>query len=330
MKRKKVVLWGGNWNHDNDPLEFEKLDSHAAINAYFLGKALERYFQLERITGFYRIGDALQHRDAHAILSTFQAGFTVLDRKEANTFRNIHRVFRGRLCSITDFCSWGRAKEDILFTLAPKTWELKSFLRRLLAGSRIYEKGWCASPGYCKPMPRKNRLFTIFIDHGNYGANDHTHIYTEALSMLAHESSLPPLQVYYQGNRGVQQWRPGKTWHFEKYDRAAKVPWPEILDYYRKTDIFCVTHWEGGGQAALEAAMSGATLYVPALKSTFLRPEFLSQGVNHRTFACNASAVATAFRSDILKGINNEANHKVVAHLNWDVAASRIYHALAL
>lgn len=91
-----------------------------------------------------------------------------------------------------------------------------------------------------------------------------------------------------------------------------------------------MTHLNGRGQAALEAAMSEAALYVTALKSTSLRPEFLSQGVNYRTFACNVSAVATAFRADILKGINNEANHKSVAHLNWDVAASRIYHALAL
>ena len=324
-----IVLWGGWWKDYPVPQGPHMVDSHASVNAYFLGRELERFFDVVRVPYFGRVDEALGHREAVAILSSYQAGFTQLRMRCPETFRRVRRRATAKLCSILDLVAFERYEEDVIFTVNPKKRTPIGLLKRLKSGARIVESGWCAAPEYCMPRRIEERPFTIFLDHGHYAGSDYTGLFVDALNLLAKSPDTPPFRVFYQGNRGVEEWRLGTAWHFEKYDRASKVPWLEMISRYRNTDLFCVTHPEAAGLAALEAAMSGATLCVPVLGRPFIDPGLLSQGVNHLKTRCRVDEVAARIRGIMESGVDNFSNHQAVSGLNWGVAAERIHRALS-
>ena len=82
-----------------------ELNSHASVTCFFLTKALQSDFEVVQISGFHAIEDALQHQDAVAVLSTFQAGFTRLYEDDPVTFGRLKLAFGSRLMSLIDFVS---------------------------------------------------------------------------------------------------------------------------------------------------------------------------------------------------------------------------------
>ena len=333
-KLPKLILWGGYFGDDNTPLRLEEIDSHASVSAYHYGEAFEKFFEVIRITRFARIADALEHPDAALLLSTFQRGFTKLRRRDRATFDRLQRLFRGRLTSISDFpvegrgpTTWRPVYEDILFTVLPRANTLKQVLQRCLSPRTTFrEGGWCASPHHCNPLPKNGRPFSIFLDHSSYAdAGDYSHIYFEAISTVAAQDDIPTLRVFHQTNRGIEAWDPGEPLDYEKYLRTSKVPWHEIMRYYRQTDVFCVTHWGCAELSTVEAAMCGAKIYLPVLDTSFVPMSLMSQGIIYQKLDVNPASVVKALRRDILQGIDNQAIHEAAKHLNWDTASERIF-----
>lgn len=327
--KKTIVIWGGWWDDSPPPKAPEMLNSNASVTAYFLGKELEYYFDVVRIHNFGRIDEAIKYRDAIAILSTYQMGFTKLKQKLPEKFRRVRRETTARFCSILDIVGFQRYEEDVIFTVIPKKRTPKNLLKWFRAGAYIFESGWCAAPEYCNPIPKKGRPFTIFLDHGHYAGSDFTHLFVNALNVLANDTGIPEIRVLYQSNRGVEQWSIGESWHFEKYKRISKVPWLEMVNYYRNTDIFCITHKETAGLSALEAAMSGATLCVPSAQAPFINTGLLNLGVDYIKVKCDVNDIASALKRCIRNGVDNYRNHQAASNLHWAAAARRIHTALA-
>jgi hypothetical protein len=121
-----------------------------------------------------------------------------------------------------------------------------------------------------------------------------------------------------------------KLWHNEQYVRANKIPWPEMMEAYRKTDLFCLTHIESAGLSSIEAAMCGARLLIPKLNGvSFINRALIHDRMDVLMPKCNVADVKKAISDSIKKGIDRKANHaQLSVKNNWSVAAKNIAKAL--
>ena len=281
MGKPTIIIWGGFFAERNDPLQLQELNSHASVTCYFLSEALAELFDVVQISSFFQAEQILQHPDAVATISTFQAGFTRLGRDAPDSLRKVRNNFPGKLCSVLDLVSFQSYAEDILFTVRQPPGGLKNQLKRLRTGARSTLMGWCASANHCKPQARSGPA-TVFLDHAHYSGEDHTALFVDALNLLSERSNIPPFRVLYQGNDGICDWPLSRPWHDQSYNCASKVPWIELIHHYAQSDLFCVTHRESAGLAPIEAAMSGAKVIVPTIDTPFIAAELLATGFAHR------------------------------------------------
>lgn len=326
--KPKIIVWGGFLTERDTPLSLDELNSHASVTCYFLSAALREHFNVVQISSFLGAENILEHGDAVAVLSTFQAGFTRLFEKNSRLFNEIKQTFSGKLTSIVDFISFQHYAEDILFTVLPSNNSAKERIKRVRARAKIVHMGWCADPIHCSPGTKENE-FTIFLDHGNYAGEDYSGEILEACNRLAKEKDLKPFTILYQGNSGIEFFTPGDKWHGERYIRAQKTSWQEIQKNYSKIDVFCVTHRESAGLGVIEAAMSGAHILVPNIETPFIRTELLNSGVPHTIVECEADAIATALAQIMASGVDRKANHaQLTLTHGWDRAAINIARTL--
>jgi len=328
MTKSELVIWGGFWDESDGPLALDELNSHASVTCYFLSQALAAHFDVIQISSFLDAEAILNHPDAVAALSTFQAGFTRLSQERPDTLQAIKQRFSGRLCSIVDLVSFQSYAEDILFTVIAPRMTLKERLKRLRSGAAIHHMGWCADPAHCRPR-RKDKVFTLFLDHGHYAEDDYTHLFIDALNTLSQNEKTPPMRIFIQANQGIEEWPLGTPWHGERYQRASKVPWTKIQEYYGRCDLFCVTHRESAGLGVIEAAMSGAVTVIPKNPTPFISPDLIATGLPHVLTDCTANAIAGAISAALKSGIDRQSNHERLAKSHgWNVAASSIARAL--
>lgn len=321
----KLIIWGGFWEKRLAELEIHELNSHASVTCFFLTKELRREFDIIQIPGFYSIANALNHPDAVAVLSTFQAGFTRLRQDDSKLFHEIKTVFKNKLYSIVDFVSFRSYAEDCLFSILPINNGFKQLIKSLKSGATISDLGWCAAPDICTPNLNETDV-TIFLDHAHYAGDDYSHIFIKALNQLSRSEKIGNFKVLYQGNRGIEHWILGQNWHNELYNRGAKVPWVEIQQAYAKSHIFCVTHKESAGLGVIEAAMSGAHILVPYDKTPFIRQELLDSGISHSKIRLDVNSIIAALKQIIIyKKYDRLAQHEKLRQTHsWAVAAQNI------
>ena len=328
MTKPELVIWGGFWEPRERPLSLDKLNSHASVSCYFLSEALAAHFKVTQLSSFAAAADLMDHPEAVAALSTFQAGFSRLKKDEPETFAAVRRGFPGKLCSIVDLLSFGAYDEDVLFTVIPPGISLKNRLKRWRSGAEVHHMGWCAAPDHCRPR-KKDKVFTLFLDHGHYAEDDYTNLFIEALNRLSRDKKNPPMRVLVQGNEGVFEWLLGTPWHNERYHRAAKVPWPEMQAFYGRSNLFCVTHQESAGLGVIEAAMSGATVLVPGNPHPLISPELIATGLPHILADCTIEGLAAAISEAMAKGDQRADNHARLSRSHsWSIAAANIATAL--
>ena len=326
---KKIIVWGGYWNKRRKPLSVSELDSHASVSCYFLTQSLQKDFEVIQISGFYAIEDALNHQDAIAILSTFQAGFTRLYHDNPVIFHRLKLAFGNRLMSIIDFVSLQSYKEERLFTVLPPQRDPLAILKQKLAVKKVHWMGWCASSNYCQPKPTDR--FQIFVDHPNYGGTDYSHVIFDALQIVCDECGKAPPEILVQTNRGIESWSKDAPYPSFDYDRKSKVPWLEIQELYGLTSLFIVTHPESAGLAVIEAAMSGARIVVPRNNGrSFISTALLSGCIDHITLECDKTTLADGIFSSVELGVDRFLNHqKLASSHDWSNGAARVREALS-
>ena len=305
-----------------------ELNSHASVTCFFLTKALQSDFEVVQISGFHAIEDALQHQDAVAVLSTFQAGFTRLYEDDPETFARLKLAFGSRLMSLIDFVSLKRYQETQLFTVLPPRNNLKQILKHRFAAKHVNWMGWCASSEYCRPAATDR--FQIFVDHPNYGGVDYSKVIFEALQMVSDECAEAGLDILVQTNNGIESWFESTPYPSFDYNRASKVPWLEIQKVYGLTSLFIVTHPESAGLAVIEAAMSGARIVVPRKNGcSFIAADLLSSGIDHITLECEKNELASGILSSLKSGVDRMRNHQKLARSHdWSLGATRISEAI--
>ena len=129
--------------------------------------------------------------------------------------------------------------------------------------------------------------------------------------------------------QAAQAKQPKKT--KQQYKRNAKVPWSKIMSYYQQSHIFCLTHQESAGLAAIEAAMCGAKLYIPLINGkAFIKKELINPSISHSFISCSAEIIAAEILSDIGKQDMRLGNHQRIANKHdWSIAAARIYNHIS-
>ncbi|MBL7071874.1 MAG: glycosyltransferase [Candidatus Omnitrophica bacterium] len=331
MKRK-LIIWGGWWDKER-PLSLATINSHASVSAYFLTRHLSEFYDIISINNFYSAHRILDRKDAIAVLSTFQGGFTKMSEKgRESEYKKIRREFPGKLCSIIDDTYRLNYGEDILFTVKPRRAGVSSLVRKFIGKDIVVERcGWPAAPDICFPEHIAANEINIFVDHSWYGGKlDCSRIYFKAFK--AARRLLPHLNfnIYRQNNDGIVKWDLAGELEESGYLRKSKVPYLDVIKIYRKCHIFCVTHPESAGLAAVEAAMCGARLYVPSfLSRPFISRDLLADGVEYSDVKMTAGSIISALRSDIGNGINRERARQVLTKNNtWKAAASRIHSVL--
>ncbi len=326
--RRTIVLWGGWWGKDT-PLTPETINSHASVAAYFLREHLSAHYRIVPVVNFYRAEDILKEHDAAAVLSTFQAGFSRLARKGMmRVLGMLTRAMRGRLYSLIDDFYPGRYREDILFTVRPAVRSAVYYGNRLCnPGLRVCRMGWPAEARWCYPEKIERDTVSIFVDHGWYGKlHDCSREYFRAFREIRNYYPHLTFTVHHQDNTGITQWDLDDTYEPERYKRSNKVPYHEMLSYYRRAHIFCVTHPESAGLAAIEAAMSGAVLYVPRrFGRTYISRALLADGVRHRIVRPAHTSIMEALRADIAAGFDRtRARAGLIPGNTWEQAAQTI------
>ena len=326
IARKKIIIWGGFWGVNEVSLDKTNINSHASVSAYFLQEALSKYFDVILIPDFYKIKDSLLHKDAVAIISTFQRGFTKLHEVcGKDVFDMIKNNFPGLLCSIVDLPEFRSYDENILFTVRPYNKNLKSLIKSLLIKPKVFEIGWCADPKECFPLEMPDNEFNIFVDHGNYAGEDVNKIFYAALLKL--KQKYKNIKIYAQTNNGIEEVRRNID---EEYDRTSKIGWLDLINIYKKTHIFCCTHRESAGLAAIEAAMCGAKLYVPVSGDSYISKELLEPNINYIGIDCKENSILKEFEKDILQNIDRINNHNATLKSNtWGLAAKCIWKVLS-
>lgn len=334
----KVVIWGGNGLN----LDLDSIDSHASVNAYFLTAAFkELASEVINIVEMDSPEIILDHLDADIVISVFQFGFTsrVIRKNKRSIYKKIRKGYKGKLLSIIDDAFLRKYYEDVLLTVIPK--ELNTFadiaknllLKILNPTLEVQTFGWSAEPSQCFPEECGHE-FNVFIDHGPYDLNqiDDTNTYLKALKRLSKKFPEANINIFIQDNNGIVNVKLDKEYNKILYQRSSKVPWPKVISYYRRNHIFCVTHRESAGLAVVEAAMSGAKIYIPKKnKNSFINKKLLQQCPDYFVFDSgeeNADIVFKQMSLDIKQGIDRVRNHKILSETNsWTVSARRIIKA---
>jgi hypothetical protein len=327
MSKPHLILWGGSWEPLDRPLTLEDIDSHAKVYYYFLKKALLQHFSISNIENFEAIETVpdLIRNNTVGVLSTFQGGFGQLYKRMPSLYKTISFLLKDKKFSIIDEVPLRVTNEDHLFTVIPAGKSLKGFIKSLLNPAHVHELGWCADPHHC--YPQNNDKFTIFVDHAHYAGSDYTTVILNACRALNEKYDF---RVLIQTNNGVEDLEISKLWHNEQYVRANKIPWPEMMEAYRKTDLFCLTHIESAGLSSIEAAMCGARLLIPKLNGvSFINRALIHDRMDVLMPKCNVADVKKAISDSIKKGIDRKANHaQLSVKNNWSVAAKNIAKAL--
>ena len=330
--KKKLIIWGGWWDRER-ALSLATINSHASVSAYFLAKYLSEFYDIVRINNFYSAGRILDDTDAFAVLSTFQSGFTrMLEKGREDDYRKIRKAFAGKLCSIVDAAYLLNYNEDVLFTVRPRLGRAKSAMRNLLGNDIVIRRfGWPADPEVCFPEHVPDDEINVFVDHSWYGGSmDCSHVYFEAFKHIMRRYPRLHFNFYRQNNDGIVKWDIGGLFKEPKYIRASKVPYLDIIKVYRRCHIFCVTHPESAGLAAIEAAMCGAKLYVPSFFTrSFISRDLLADGVRYAAVKIAKGSVIRALCDDIEKGFDREGSRAGLMNTNtWRNAAVLIKNVL--
>ncbi len=335
-----MVIWGGN----RKKLLLENIDSHASVSAYFLTKYLSRYYNIVNLLDMDDPEQLLDHLDADIMLSTFQYGLTsrIVQKGKKELFLKIREKCGGKLCSIVDRVSYKTYFEDILFTVLPAPPRVMGNIiakKCFNQGIQFHRMGWCADGGECYPETIPEKTINVFVDHPAYSPRDDcTHQYYLAFCRIMKKHPISFINAYHQSNQGIVKWKPDETYNYQSYLRNNKVPWKKIIDYYRRCQIFCVTHPESAGLAVIEAAMSGAKIYIPVHKvlAPFVSKELIKDGINYRTFRyfnfnrLGSRRIIKAFQKDMKQGFNRKRLHEKLSKTNsWEVAARRIHHIIS-
>lgn len=335
--REKIIIWGGN----KRSLELHNLDSHASISAFYLTKYLSKDYDIINCVDMDNPQEILKVNDAGLLLSTFQKGIT--NRMVQKGFDAIYRELRRRkvyLCSLMDCMDTNDYYEDMIFTAKQYCNKRRNRRMKNAEGEeiKIIYAGWCADRYMCKPEMRiMNNEFVIFIDHPPYSAHAPNQVerYYRALEKMfkKNKTLITNVTVYHQNNSGVV------TWKFDGsddkvgdiYQRAKKVPYVDMMEWYKKSDIFCVTHPESAGLAVIEAAMCGAKIYVPYYrwKRPFISNDLTDQLIAVRKFWAHSHRLSKMFEGDITLGIDKVRNHNALAGTNdWIKISDRIRESM--
>lgn len=140
--------------------------------------------------------------------------------------------------------------EDLYFYFLPSKTKLHDhyvYLPKFVITDNLY------------PEKYDDDKLTIYVDHFKYQNTDERDISIKAINKIFYsiKNSNIPLRIFYHTSKGVEINRLTPEITKTKSQIAQYLPFNEIAQYYRKTDIFFPTHRETQGMVAQEIAACG-------------------------------------------------------------------------
>ena len=140
--------------------------------------------------------------------------------------------------------------EDLYFYFLPSKTKLHDhyvYLPKFVITDNLY------------PEKYDDDKLTIYVDHFKYQNTDERDISIKAINKIFYsiKNSNIPLRIFYHTSKGVEINRLTTEITKTKSQIAQYLPFNEIAQYYRKTDIFFPTHRETQGMVAQEIAACG-------------------------------------------------------------------------
>jgi len=333
MNKKNIIIWGGN----NKDLILSNLDSHSSVNAFFLTKNLKNYYNVININSQDCAENILNYKNIHAVISTSQYGFTnrLIKKGKTALYNEIRKHVSGYLCSIADYNYAEKYFEDILFCVRPVSNNNLKFSKKYNKNFTAVRTGWCSDPELFKPDNVGKSDFNIFIDHPPYSDNSLNYVkkYFKALKDINNHFPSVNFNIYHQNNSGIIKFNQIEKSSLDKvYDRTIKVPYDKIIDVIKNIHVFCYTHKESAGLSGIEAASSGAKLYIPSdfLGRTFVKKDLLNKTIDYKIIYPLSFIFKKEFYNDIKQGINKNTNRQMFINSEntWFNAAKTIYETI--
>ena len=125
---------------------------------------------------------------------------------------------------------------------------------------RQYKVWWCGDDEYLYPEQDKDKFY-ILLDHVHYSSKKYDFIYDLYRRGLEEVSKQYPIDVKIIADPNIQDFDILKKKEYP-YTRSKNI-WLNIVQYYRKTHLYCVTHLELGGLSVMETAWCGASIIIP-------------------------------------------------------------------
>lgn len=125
---------------------------------------------------------------------------------------------------------------------------------------RQYKAWWCGDNDYLYP-DKANDKFYILLDHIHYSSKRYDFIFDLYRKGLKEVSKHYPIDVKIIADPNVQDFdlKINKEYPFTR----SKNKWLDIIPYYRKAHLYCVTHLELGGLSVMETGWAGASIIIP-------------------------------------------------------------------
>jgi len=218
---------------------------------------------------------------------------------------------KNKICSYGDIVNNNLIGQTIFSVLCNKD-DIKN---------KYYKIWWCGDNEYLYPEHSFDKYY-ILLDHIHYSNPKYDYIfdlYRQGLEELSHKY---PLEVKIIADPNVVDFDLKKNKNYP-YTRS-KNRWLDIIPYYRKTHIYCVTHLELGGLSVMETAWCGANVIIP---DSYICHK-LSDEVN--SYHCNPNDYKS-IRDNIEKsivGYNVEKNIMISRRYTWDDVVNKIVNIM--
>lgn len=234
--------------------------------------------------------------------------------------------------SNNNICCYG----DIVYS---KKYDIGQSIFSVLCGEdldkiKYYSSYWCGDDKYLYPEKDPDKFY-ILLDHIHYSSTKYHFIYDVYRLALERLSKKYPIDVKIIADPNVRDF--GLNNH--TYTRS-KNKWLDIISYYRKAYLYCVTHLELGGLSVMETAWCGASVIIPdnyicdVLGSQVKSYRWLT-GRSDGIYRCwndvkdnNVDSLYSALERSILE-YDIEKNIKLARARTWDDVVKKIVERMS-
>lgn len=186
---------------------------------------------------------------------------------------------------------------------------------------KYYKIWWCGDNEFLYPEHDLEKFY-ILLDHIHYSSDKYDFIYDIYRQALKNLSQKYNLEVKIIADPNVVDFDLNKK---KKYPYSrSRNRWLDIIPFYRKAHIFCVTHMELGGLSVMETAWCGASIIIP---DKYISDKLSSEVNAYHCDSHNVNDIERKIELSI-KEYNISKNLKIARAKSWSDVVDKIVNVM--